>query len=104
MESLLPSSFGNSIPLLAAALLTRCKWTLGRSSRSFWVVDKELRLLVEVVLPLGRNVVSWVDRIDRAGGKASIAVHALVRVDPQLLFGLVDTVNRTLVDAGTVLY
>ena len=57
-----------------------------------------------VVRPLLGEVVFVVDRLHRAHRLAGAAVHALVRVDVQRPFALVDAVDGALVDARAVLH
>src|SRR5437879_3214847 len=90
--------------LLAATLLARCEGALRGTSRSVGVLDEEDLVDLDEVLPLGSNVVARVDGVDGAGGKAGIAVHTLFGVDEELLFTLVDAVDRAFVNAGTVLH
>ncbi|MPM27712.1 hypothetical protein SDC9_74225 [bioreactor metagenome] len=65
---------------------------------------EEVDVDVVVVLPLLGQVVLVEDGLDRADGLAGAAVHALLGVDVQHAVALVDAIDRTLVDAGTVLH
>lgn len=51
----------------AATLLGRGEGTLGSPAGSLGMVDKELGVLLGVILPLRRDVVAGEDGIDRAG-------------------------------------
>src|SRR5437763_2619865 len=98
------SSWGREGSLLAAALLARREGALRGASRSVGVIDEEGFVDLDEVLPLGRNVVARVDGVDGAGGKAGIAVHTLFGVNEELLFTLVDAVDRAFVNTGTVFH
>src|SRR5438309_668991 len=98
------SDRGREESLLAAALLARCEGALRGTSRSVGVLDEEGFVDLDEVLPLSRNVVTRVDGVDGAGGKAGIAVHTLFGVDVEHVFTLVDAVDRAFVNSGTVLH
>src|SRR5437867_9886024 len=92
------------VSLSAAALLARSERALRGATGRIRVVDEELGVAGDVVLPFRRDVVPGEDGVHGAGGQAGVAVDALVRVDEQLLLALVDAVDRALVDAGAVLH
>src|SRR4029450_7130768 len=74
----------------------------GRAQRVV-ALGEEGRVGLGEVLPLGGHVVLVEDGLHRADRLAGAAVHALVGVDVEHAVALVDTVDRTLLDAGLVL-
>jgi hypothetical protein len=89
--------------LLLAALLGGSEGTLHRPTRGLRMILEPLGLLGRVLGPFGRNAVCGIDGVDGTSGKASIAIHALLGVDPELFLALVDAVDGALVDARPVL-
>src|SRR6266849_2363475 len=76
---------------------------LHRARLDPWVVDEELLVHLDEVLPVGRRLVLGEDRFHRAHRLAGAAVDALIRVDVEHLRPLVDAVDRADLDAGLVL-
>src|SRR6266508_1042342 len=68
------------------------------------VVQEELPVQLDEVLPLLRGLVLDEDRLHRADGLAGPAVDAFVGVDIELLRAFVDAVHRADLDAGLVLH
>jgi len=75
---------------------------LGCAARRAEVVE-EVDVGVVVALPLLRNIVFVVDRLNGADRLTGAAVNALVGVDVEHPLAFVDAVDRALVDARTVL-
>ena len=70
-----------------------------------FLLGEEIRVLLRLVLLLGRDFVRGEDGVYRAHRLASAAVDADVGIDEVLLVGVgsLDAVDRTLLNAGLVL-
>src|SRR5712691_10041547 len=68
------------------------------------VIQEELLVQLDEVLPLLRGLVLGEDRLHRADGLADPAVDAFVGVDIEHLRAFVDAVHRADLDAGLVLH
>src|SRR5262249_32495862 len=68
------------------------------------IVLEELLVHLDEVLPLVGRLVLGEDRLHRAHRLARTTVDALVGMDEELRVALVDTVDRTYLDAGLVLH
>src|SRR5712691_4547893 len=68
------------------------------------VIQEELLVQLDEVLPLLRGLVLGEDRLHRADGLAGPAVDAFVGVDIEHLRAFVDAVHRADLDAGLVLH
>src|SRR5581483_8413236 len=65
-------------------------------------LSEEVRVDLCVLIPLLGDIVFVVDRLDRADRFAGTAVHTFVGVDVEHPSALVDTVDRTFLDARLV--
>src|SRR5713226_1688245 len=96
VQSSTAPSFSRFPPAAPASVLRRARLDRG-------VVDEELLVQRDEVLPVGRRLVLGEDRLHRAHRLAGAAVDALIRVDVEHLRPLVDAVDRADLDTGLVL-
>src|SRR5687768_5368336 len=94
IETFRPRWACQSSTLLLAAFLRGGLGALHRASGRIRVIHEPLRVELRERGPFGRHVVGREDGVHRARGQTSVAVHALLRVDEELLLTLVDAVDR----------
>src|SRR5262249_49109093 len=83
-------------------VLTRCRTLFLRPPRR-WILVERLFVLGDVRLHVPRHILFRIDRVHRALRFTGAAVDALVRMDIELILGLVDAVHRTDIHTGAIL-
>src|SRR5262249_9395763 len=78
--------------------------SLHRGRLGVRVVDEELPVQLDEVLPLLRRLILDENRLHRADRLAGAAVDALIGMDEELVGALVDAVDRADLNAGLVLH